>query len=174
MPREKKVEEVKQIVELLKGSTIAVVTDYRGLSVTQISELRSSLRQSGIKYRVVKNTLARFAAREAERDELQGLLEGPTAIAFGYGDITEPARVIAEYIRSSRTPLTIKGALLERQVLTPGEVSSLSRLPSREVLISRVMGGLQAPIAGLLGVLQANLTGLVTVLNARVQQMEGG
>ena len=174
MTKVNKQDMVKAIADMLQGSTIAVVTDYRGLSVAQMSQLRSNLRQAGISYRVVKNTLARFAAKEAGDEGLVGMLQGPTAIAFGYGEIVEPARVIAGYISSSRTSLSVKGALLSGRVLSPEEVSSLSMLPSRGMLIARLMGGLQAPIVGLVNVLGANMRGFVTVLNARIQQMEGG
>ncbi len=171
---QKKVESVDRIADKLSRSTIAVLADYRGLSVAEMNQLRRSLRELGIEYRVVKNTLARFAAEKAGRQGLAYLLEGPTAIAFGYGDVTEPPRSLANYLRTSKVPLRIKGALLGERVLTPEEVSLLATLPSRGELIAKLMGGLQAPLSGLLYVLIAPIGGLTRVLHLRTQQLEGG
>ncbi len=174
MPKEKNIEAVSKLTNMLSRCTIAVATNYQGLSVPEMSQLRRKLRDSGIEYRVVKNTLARLASERAEREGLKSILVGPTAIAFGYGDIAEPARILADYMSTSRTSLSITGALLGNRVLTREEVLSLSRLPSKEVLIAKLIGGMQTPIISLLNVLSANLRGLVGVLNARIKQLEGG
>jgi len=174
MPKEKKEDTVKIIEEFLSGSKAAIVTDYRGMTVTEINQLRQQLRNAKVEYHVVKNTLASLAAERVGKEELKEFLKGPTAIAFGYGEVTEPSKIIVEYIRSSKTPLSIKGGLLDKRVLSSAEVTTLASLPPTEILISQVMRQIQAPISSLLAVLSASLRGLGVVLQARKQQLEGG
>ncbi|MDY6907236.1 MAG: 50S ribosomal protein L10 [Chloroflexota bacterium] len=174
MRKEKKEETVQQLAERLERCHIAIATDYRGLTVAQMAELRSRLRQQGVEYRVVKNTLTRFAAAAAEKEELTPVLEGPVALAFGYDDVTVPARALLEYIQSTKSTLQIKGGLLEQRALSAEEVRGLATLPPRDVLIARVMGTMQGPITGLVGALNGIIVGFVNVLNARREQLEGG
>ncbi len=171
--REKKAEIIDQLQDVFSKCSIGILTDYRGLSATEITILRRRLRESGIEYRVVKNTLARFAAGRAGKDELVSFFEGPVAIAFGYGDITEPSKALDDYIRSSKVSLSIKGGFLGDRVLTPGEATTLGTLPSREILLARVLGGMQAPVSGLVNCLAAPMRGFMVVLQARIQQLEG-
>ena len=173
MPTERKSEIIHELTTILERCAIAVATDYRGLSVAQMTELRNRLRQVGVEYRVVKNTLARFAAEQAGKDGLIGIMEGPTAIAFGYDDVVQPAKALSDYVRTSRTPLTIRGALLDRRVLSAEEVQALSALPSKEVLVTNLLGAMQGPILALVRVLSANLQGLLVLLQARIHQLEG-
>ena len=173
MPREKKVEIINQLADMLSKSSIVIATNYRGLSVGQMNGLRRQLQGMGIQYRVVKNTLARFAAEKAGKQGLSLILDGPTALAFGYGSITEPARALADYLRSSKSTLGIRGGLLDERVLSAEEVLTLSTLPSKEVLISRLLGGMQGPILALLNTLNANMQAFLRALQARIQQMKG-
>jgi len=170
--REKKAEIIDRLQDVFSKCSVAVLTDYRGLSVAEITLLRRRLKASGVEYRVVKNTLARFAAERAGKNELLSFFEGPVAIAFGYGDITEPARILDDYIRNSRVSLSIRGGLLGDRTLTVEDVTTLSTLPSREILIARIMGGMQAPISGLVNCLTAPMRGIAGVLQARIQQLE--
>jgi len=174
MIREKKEEAVKRVEEWLSNCKVAIVTDYRGMTVSEMGQLRRQLRESSTEYHVVKNNLARIAAERAGKEELKNLLEGPSAIAFGYGELSEPARVLSQYIRSAKVPLSIKGGLLNERLLSPDEITTLSTLPPRDVLVSQLMRQMQAPISSLLAVLSANLTGFIRVLQARKQQLEGG
>lgn len=174
MPTEKKIQAVEELAEILSKSTVAIATDYRGLSTAEISQLRRRLRERGIAYHVVKNTLAQRAAEQVGRPALRSLLVGPTALAFGYGDVVEPAKVLTEYIRSTRTVLTVRGGLLDNRVLSADEVTALSLLPPREVILAQLLGQLQGPMAALANVLSANLRSLLGVLQARIQQLEGG
>jgi len=130
MSREKKAQIIDSLQETFSRCSIGVLTDYRGLSVPEMTILRRKLRELGIEYRVVKNTLARFAAERMSRTDLVNSFEGPVAIAFGYGDIVEPAKALADYIRTSKSSLTIKGGFLSDRLLASGEVSTLSILPS--------------------------------------------
>ena len=172
MPREKKVLIIDNLEALVAKCNIGILTDYRGLSASEMTILRRRLRELGIEYKVVKNTLARFAVERAGRDELVNLFDGPIAIAFGYGDITEPARALDDYIRTSKTSLSIKGGFLTDRPLTSEEVMTLSKLPSREILLGKVLGGMQAPILVLLACLTTPMRGIIGVLQARIQQLE--
>jgi len=173
MSREKKAQIIDGLQEVFSKCNIGVLTDYRGLSTAEINDLRRKLRESGIDYKVVKNTLAQFAAKRVGMNELAGSFEGPVAIAFGYGEITEPARVLADYIRTLKSTLSIKGGFLGDRLLTSVDVETLATLPAREVLISQVMGGIQSPIVALVGLLVAPIRGVMGVLQARIHQLEG-
>ena len=173
MLKQKKAQIIDSLHEVFSKCSIGILTDYRGLSALEMTDLRGRFRQSGIDYRVVKNTLARFAAQRAGRDELANLFEGPVAIAFGYSDITQPAKTLADYIRGSRTSLSIKAGFLSDGLLTSEEVMTLSTLPSREVLLARVVGGTQIPIIALVSCLAAPIRGIMGALQARIKQLEG-
>ena len=173
MSREKKAQIIDRLQEVFSTCNIGILTDYRGLSAPEMTELRRSLRELGIEYKVIKNTLARFAAERAGKNELVSSFEGPTAIAFSYGDITQPAKALADYIRTSKSTLNIKGGFLGDRLLTSEEVMTLSTLPPREVLIGKVMGGMQTPVIILLSRLTTPLSGFVNVLQARIKQLEG-
>ncbi len=173
MPREKKAQAIDRLQEVFSKCSIGILTDYRGLSVPEITDLRRRLKASGIEYKVVKNTLARFAAGRAGKDELASFFVGPVAIAFGYGDITEPARALADYIGTSKASLSIKGGFLGDSLLTVEDVMTLSVLPSREVLLAKVVGGMQIPVLALLGCLTTPIRGFIGMLQARIQQLEG-
>jgi len=172
MPREEKVLIVDSLKELISKCSIGILTDYRGLPVSEMTLLRRRLDESGVQYKVVKNTLARLAAKSAGRDELTSLFEGPVAIALGYGNVTEPARVLGDYISTSKTSLNIKGGFLADRLLTSEEVITLSKLPSREILLSKVLGGMQSPILALLACLTTPMRGIMGVLQARIQKLE--
>jgi len=173
MSKETKAMIIDRLQEVLSKCSVGIFTDYRGLSTLEMNALRRRLRELGIEYKVVKNTLARFAAQRAGKDELISFFEGPVAIAFGYGNITEPARTLADYIRESKSTLNIKGGFLDDKLLTPEDVRTLSTLPSREELIARVVGGMQAPILVLVNCLATPVRGIIGVLQARIQQLGG-
>ena len=173
MSREKKTEIIDRFKDAFSRCSIGILTDYRGLSNSEITTLRRRLGNSSVEYRVVKNTLARFAAERAGKANLADSFVGPVAIALGYGDVTEPARILADYISTSKSALTIKGGFLGDRVLTSEEVSTLARLPSREILLAKLLGGMQGPIAGLVNCLSAPIAGVARVLQARIKQMEG-
>jgi large subunit ribosomal protein L10 len=174
MRKKEKAQLIDRLQQVFSTCSTSILTDYRGLSTYEMNSLRRRLDELNIEYKVVKNTLARFAAERAGKNELVGLFEGPVAIASGYGDVTEPAKVLADYINTSKSSLSIKGGLLSDRVLTSGEVMILATLPPREVLLARVVGGIQSPLSALVSHLAAPIRGILTVLQARVQQMEGG
>ena len=173
MTTKKKPQIVDQLAELLSQSKFVIATDYRGLSVAEMSELRHQLRNIGTEYHVVKNRLAKFAAENAGKQELFQLLTGPTALAFGSEDILQLAKALGDYIRISKTTLSIKGGLIDSQLIGSEEVKRLATLPSIEVLRARLLGLLLSPIVSLQNVLSGNMRGLSSVLNARIQQLGG-
>ncbi len=173
MSREKKAQIIDRLQEEFSNCSIGILTDYRGLSTTEITTLRHQLQESGSEYKVVKNTLARFAAERADREYLASSFEGPIAIAFGYGSLTEPAKVLADYIRTSGATVSIKGGFLADRLLTSGDVMNLSTLPSREILLAKVVGGMKSPFWSLVGCLANPLSGFVGLLQARIKQLEG-
>jgi len=138
-----------------------------------MTTLRRRLQESGGEYKVVKNTLARFAAERMGRDDLASLFEGPIAIAFGYGDITESAKALADYVQTSKIGLTIKGGFLSDRLLTSEQVITLSTLPPREILLAKVLGGMQSPVTTLVSCLAAPIRRVMGTLQARIQQLEG-
>src|SRR5436853_5687833 len=162
---------VADITARLKASSTAVLADYRGMTVGQMRELRSKLRGGGIEMVVVKNTLARRAARAAGYEPLSAELVGPVAMLFAVDDVSAPARILNEYIRANRK-MVIKAGLLEGQVIKADTVTELADLPSREVLLSRLLGAMQAPLGNLASVLQAPMTKLARTLDAVRSQKE--
>ena len=173
MSREKKAQIIDLLQDTFSRCKIAIFTDYRGLATSEMTALRRRLQESGSEYRVVKNTLARFAATRAGKDDLVSSIEGPIAIAFGYDDITKPAKVLASYIRDSKSSLSIKGGFLGDRILTSEDVKTLSTLPSREVLLARVLGQMKSPISTLVSCLTSPIRGIMGVLQAKIQQGEG-
>ena len=174
MLKQKKEQLIEELTKSLSRCTIAIATDYRGLTAKEMLQLRRRLTAMGIEYKVIKNTLTRFAADKADKKQLEPLLTGPVAIAFGYDDVMKPAQVLREHIRAVGSVLQIKGGILGDKLLTPEDVIALATMPSREVLIARLMGQLQAPLQALHNVLSAPLRGFLNVMQARAKQLEGG
>ena len=174
MKREKKQETVKKAEKTIGDAKVAVVTDYRGMTVADMNKLRRKLKEAGVEYRVVKNNLAAIAAKNAGKEGLKDLLVGPSAVAFGYADEVAAARVLTEYIRMTKPPLSIRGGMLQTRVLTADEVTVLAAMPPREFMVARVVGQMKSPLYMLVTVLNGNLAGLTRVLQARKQQLEGG
>jgi len=173
MATEKKTKMVKDLQETFLRSKAGVLTDYRGLTTPELNEIRRKLREAGIEYRVVKNSLAQIAVKNAGKADLAGLLTGPMAVAFDFSGSPVVAKIVVEYLRASKSVMKVTGGFLEDRVLSPKEVETLARLPSKEVLISRVMAGMQSPIYGLVNVLAGPMRGFMGVLQARIKQLEG-
>jgi large subunit ribosomal protein L10 len=170
MLKEKKARIIDGIAEDLSRSTVVVSTGYQGMTAKDMAELRQILSGAGIGFRVVKNTLARFAAEKADRRQLMSLIEGPVALAFGYDDMVRPAKVLSQYVKSTGAVLQIKGALVGEQVVSASGVQDLASLPPRDVLLSRLVGQLQAPIRSLQNVLNSPFQGLLTSLRAMIER----
>ncbi len=171
MLREKKVQIVSNLADDLSRSIVIIATNYQGLLAKQMADLRNALAKAGVDYHVVKNTLVYRAADQAGKPELRDIIEGPVALAFGYDDIVNTAKTLNQYIKSAALPLQIKGGLLGNRILPPEEVVNLANLPTREVLISRLIGQLQAPITTLHNILNLPLWGLLNVLQNKTQNI---
>lgn len=167
--RQKKQEIVQEIKERFDKSVSVVITDYRGLDVAQVTKMRAELREAGVEFKVLKNTLISLATKELELDELEPYLEGPTALAFGYEDPVLPAKILSKYTKEFKD-LKIKGGVLEGNVVDLAAVQALADLPGREELLAQVLRGMQSPMAGFAGVLSGTLRNFVYVLDAVRQQ----
>lgn len=167
--KEKAVTQLKSDLERLK---LGVMTDYRGLSVAELEELRQILRQHGIDYRVTKNTLLRLAAHSNERFKAlnPAAFTGPMALAMGYGDEVEPAKLIFQFAKTHDALEIVGGISADGRLLTPADIKALAALPSREVLYAQLVGTIAAPLSGFVNVLAGNIRGLVTVLKAYQEQ----
>ena len=158
MPSAKVLESKKQIVadmiEKLKTAQAGVLVDYCGLTVEEDTDLRNKLRAAGVEYKVVKNTLTRFAAKEVGFDELDAVLNGPTSLAVSYDDPVAPAKVIADFAKDNEK-LEIKSGFLDGKVISLEEINQLAKTPSKDVLIAKIMGSLNSPISALTRTLQA-------------------
>ena len=162
---------VEELAGKLQRAQGVILTDFRGLNVADTNELRRRLRTQGVEYRVVKNTLIRRAATKAGIDGLDPLLEGPTALAFGYDDPVAPAKELSQFAKD-HSQLKIKGGLLAGRVIGVEEIQRLADLPSRDELLAKVMGGIQAPLYGLVGVLAATLRSFAYAVDALRRQRE--
>jgi large subunit ribosomal protein L10 len=167
----RKVAQVAQLSDRLGKATSAIVTDYRGLTVKQLEELRGKLRNDGIEYHVVKNTLARRAAEEAGVGQFSTVLVGPVGLALGFGDLSAPARILNEYFRVNRR-LPIVAGLVEGRVLDADAVRAVADLPSRDVLLAQLAGTLQSPLSSLAGALNSILSNFAATLDAYRQKLE--
>jgi len=157
---------VDALAEQLSGSTALIVTEYRGLKVLELQDLRKRLRQRSVEYHVVKNSLLSRAASKTQREQLRSLLAGPTAIALSQGDEVELAKGIVDETRTLKA-LKILGGLLGGSAVNADEITALSRLPGRAYLQGELVGSLQAPLAQAVGVLGAPFQQLVHVFTAR-------
>jgi large subunit ribosomal protein L10 len=169
MARPEKVATVEEIKEKLASARAAVLTEYRGLKVGDLADLRASLRAADAEYKIFKNTLARRAAEEAGLAELASLLEGPTAITFVRGDAVVVARALRDYARTNPT-LVVKGGILGTRVIAAADVVALADIQPREVLLARLAGGFQAPLVKAAGLFQAFTRNMAYGLKALIDQ----
>jgi len=172
VPSASNVAEVEAIKGRLEGSVAALLTEYRGLKVAELGELRASLRGSSTEYRVLKNTLTSIAVREAGYEDLVALLQGPTAVAFVHGDPVQAAKDLAEFARTHPS-LVVKGGVMDGKVLGAAEVRQLATLESREVLLARLAGLLQASAQQTVSLLVAPLRQVATMTAALRDKTQG-
>jgi large subunit ribosomal protein L10 len=168
-PRQEKVDIVAEISAKLKAADAAIITEYRGMSVGALAGLRRTLRGSGAEYKVYKNTLARFAAREAGLDGLESLLIGPTGITFVNGDVAAACKAVRDLSKTNPL-LVIKGGSLGDKILTAKDVEALAELPSRDVLLAQIAGAFQAPLVKTASLLQALPRNFAYGLKALIDQ----
>lgn len=158
MPSQKALEEKKQIVadlaDRIKNSVAGIIVDYHGINVADDTQLRRELREAGVKYTVVKNTLIKLAAKEAGLEGVDDVLNGTSAIATSETDYVAAARILSKYADSNEK-FTVKTGYLDNEVISLEKIASLAKLPSREVLLANVLGAFNAPIASFARAVQA-------------------
>ncbi len=168
--REKKERLVEDLSEKLSRSTALIMAEYRGLSTAELTTLRNKLRELDTGFHVVKNSLVKLAMEEAGLPWEQSLFDGPTAIGFCYEEVPGPAKVFVDFSTESKV-LSVRGALLGRELLTAAQVAELASLPSGEVLIAQVIGRISGPLVGLVNVLNAPVRDFLYLLQARMGQL---
>ncbi|MGB7069234.1 MAG: 50S ribosomal protein L10 [Pyrinomonadaceae bacterium] len=169
MPTVQKAKIIDELTEQLSRARLIIVTDYRGLKVSELQTLRSNLRGFGGEFHVAKNTLTKIAAEKAGVVGLDPFLEGPTGIAFAYDDVVQTAKAVSDFARTSRI-MTVKGGVMDARAVSAADVEAIATLPSREVLQAKLLGMLISPMTRTLGVLSGPSRSLVYVLNARAEQ----
>lgn len=162
---------IQQLNEKFENYSVAVVTDYHGLNVAEATKLRRRLREAGCEYKVAKKTLIGLVVKSRGLEELKSSMDGSVGIAFS-NDPVAPAKVISEFMREIRK-MEIRAGVLDGKVIDAAAVKALADLPSREVLLAKVLGGMQAPLYGFAGVLQGTLRSFVYALEAIRKQRAG-
>jgi large subunit ribosomal protein L10 len=183
MPTEKKVETVADLKDRIERATLIASTEYRGLTVKEMQELRRKFREGGVEVKVIKNTLLKLAAEQAGSGDLTQIVEGPTALAISYEDPIEAAKAITGYAASAPQAFSLRGAFMDGAVLTASDLRDITKIPPKPVLLSQFMGTIQSPVANfaaliesplreLHGLTQAMLSELPGLLEARARQLE--
>ena len=165
MPTEAKRETVAALTEEARAAKAMIISEYRGLRVSELGEIRRNLRKQNVTYRIVKNRLMKIAARDAGIESLATLLEGPTAVAFVKGEETVSARAVIDAFRPYRV-IRVTGGLLGDRVISAEDVIRLSQLPSRDVLLAEVAGAVAAPMSTLAGLFDAPLRDIAGLVGA--------
>ena len=158
-------EKVEHFKKQFENAKVAVVTDYRGYSVEEITELRRKLQKSDADYTVTKNTLCKLASKGTSFEAIEELMQGPTAIAFGFGDEVSAAKVVASFIKENKKG-EIKGAVLDGKVLSADEAKKLALLPSKEELFAKMLGSINSPASGIVGSINAVMSQLTRAMAA--------
>jgi large subunit ribosomal protein L10 len=169
MVRPEKITEVELLTDLMRDAQGLILADFSGLTVAQANDLRGKCRAGGVEFRVVKNRLARRAAAEVDASALDALLKGPTGIAFGMQGPVEPAKILVDFAKDNEK-LQIKGGFLDGAVLSPDQVTALSKVPTRMELLAMIARGFQAPVANFVGVLHGLTSKMVRTFDAVAKQ----
>lgn len=170
MNRSEKTQVVSDFSKKMEGFQAAILTHYRGLNVEQMNTLRRRLREEKISYHVVKNTLMRLAAKGTDLEKITDYFEGPTAIAISHDDPVSLAKIITEFVKT-QPRLEIKVGLIQGRVIPPEEIKAIATMPSRDILMAQILGGIQGPAQEVAGVILSGLQQVLGVLNAHVDQL---
>jgi large subunit ribosomal protein L10 len=177
MPTARKAETIEDLAELLQKNPLAVLTEYRGMTVSEITNLRKQLRPKGSEYHVAKNTLLLRAATTLGYQNLDEALAGPTAVAFVGDDLVGGVKTLLDYARTARTDakgakvFVVKYGILQGQLIKGDQLEDLTKLPSKEEMISQMLGSLKSPTQGLVNALAAAPRNLVNVINAPLRDL---
>ncbi|TFB08612.1 50S ribosomal protein L10 [Candidatus Atribacteria bacterium MT.SAG.1] len=163
---------VEDLIEELKNSKGIILTDYRGMNVSQVNNLRNELKENKVEFKVVKNTLLERASEELDVRDLTKDLIGCTAIAFSCEDGVAPARLLKEYFKKNKIELIVKTALIEGKIFNPEKIMEIASLPSKDVLITQIVNGIKYPLYSLVFILQGPVRGLIYTLEAVKKKKE--
>jgi len=169
MNKQKKTAVVDELSKSIIGSTGMILTEYQGLSVAEISELRAKLRKQNCQYKVIKNTLAKIAFKGTELESFAGNFSGPTAVVVQKGDPTISAKTVIDFAKD-HAKLKLMLGFLSGKVLTPSEIKNLASLPSKEVLVGKMLGAMKSPLYGLVNVMSGTIRNFAYVLKAIKKQ----
>lgn len=172
MPTEKKINEVKELTDKLQRSSVIIGAEYRGLTVSESTALRKTVRDAGMQMQVVKNTLFLRAADAAGISTAAELAEGPTVIIFGYDDPIVPIKTVVDYQRQARNAFAARKAFLDGQIVPGNRLTELAALPPRDQMIAEIAGALQSPIINLVSLFAATIQEFSGLLDARAGQLE--
>ena len=173
MTRSEKETVIAEVAEKVSRASALYFTDFSGLTVAEASELRREFRKSGIEYKVVKNTLLDLASRDTDKASLAPYYAGPTAVAFSYDDPVAAAKVLSKFAKTQPNTFKLKAGVLTGKAMSVADIQALADLPSREVLLAKLLGTINAPVANFVGVLAAVPGSFVRALNAIKVQKEG-
>ena len=173
LTRQEKEQMLQEYADKLQRAQVVIWADYRGTTVPQLQELRGQLRPFGAEAVVVKNTIMRLALEQMGLPVSTEVMAGPSAVTLVYDNVPAATKVVTAFASANERVFRVKGGMAGGRVISVADVAALSTLPSREVLLARVLGSMQAPISGLVGTLAAVMRGLMNVLNARAEQLEG-
>ncbi|MXW30550.1 MAG: 50S ribosomal protein L10 [Chloroflexi bacterium] len=171
VPTEAKREAVTELAERLSKAAIVIATDFSGLKVNQMTELRHRLREQGVEYRVVKNRIASIAAGESGVEAFRDILEGATGVVLGYDDPVAAAKAVNDYVRQTRAELKVRKGVMDGALISEAQVVALAALPGRDELVAKLLGQMNAPISGLVNVLSGPTRALAIVLQRRAEQL---
>ncbi len=169
--KEKKKELVAWYTDLFSRSGAAILTDYRGLTVTDTTQLRRKVQEMSSDFHIVKNNLVKLALQEAGLPVPEEMLEGPTAIGFCYGDIPPAAKALLDFAKETKI-LKIKGGLLGDRVINADQISAIADLPPREILLGQVLSTVQSPSGQIVGTVTSAIHNILSILRARIEQLE--
>jgi large subunit ribosomal protein L10 len=172
MPTPRKVEQLAELKDNFERAQIVIGAQYRGLTVAEMLQMRRSLRDANIEVKVVKNRLARMAAEQAERPELAGIVEGPTALAFAYDEPVAPAKAFKKYLDGAPRAFEVLGAWVDGMMLDRAGLEDFARIPSREELIGQLAGRFQSPLQQFAGLIRATVQDFYGLVEARAQQLD--
>lgn len=173
MKKESKQQVVAEMHDKLQRAKAVFLADFRGMNVGKATELRNELRKASVEYKVVKNTLLDLASRDTDKESLQPFFVGPTAVALSYDDPVAAAKVLSRFAKEQQATFKLKAGVLTGKPITVSDIQALADLPSREVLIAKLLGTMQAPISNFVGVLAAVPGSFVRTLDAIRVQKEG-
>lgn len=159
----KKEKQVNELKEKLNKASSAILTDFRGLTVKEITDLRRRMKEANVDYKIIKNNLVFRAVKESDIETLNEYLDGPLAIAFGMADPIAPVKILIDFAKEYKKP-ELKAGIIQGKVFNEKEITQVAKLPSREILLAQVVGGIQAPLSGLVTVLSGPIRSLLNVL----------